>query len=64
MRLFYGVIPQHIFSQSKNVSSKVLTIDFENKLSNTLDALKQDVVSDNLSEYKVLFNLRKDSDLK
>ena len=62
--IFVKIGEPEIFSQPSKVSSKVLTIEFENKLSKTLDALKQDVVSDNLSEYKVLFNLRPNSDLK
>lgn len=45
-------------------NSKSLTARFESKLIDTLDTLKKDIVSDNITEYRVLFNLRKDSDLK
>ena len=52
------------FKSSQIIDSKFLTVHFETKLIETLDVLKRDVVTNEISEYKTLFNQRKGSDLK
>jgi len=62
--IFVKLGEPEIYNRSRKIDSKNLTVHYESKLIETLDNLKQDIVSNELSEYKTLFNLRPDSDLK
>jgi 1-acyl-sn-glycerol-3-phosphate acyltransferase len=62
--IFIKLGEPEIYNRLEKIDSKSLTAHFETNLIKTLDRLKQDIVSNELSEYKTLFNLRKDSDLK
>ena len=62
--IFVKLGEPEIYNRSQKLDSKSLTVHFETKLIETLDGLKQDIVSNELSEYKTLFNLRPYSDLK
>ncbi len=62
--IFVKLGEPEIYNPLQQLNSKNLTARFESKLIETLDSLKQDIVSGSLAEYKALFNLRKDSDLK
>lgn len=62
--LFVKFGEPEVFTSSQKIDIKSLTVRFEAKLIATLDDLKRDVVSNEISEYKTLFNQRKDSDLK
>lgn len=62
--IFVKLGEPEIFNRSEKIDSKSLTVQFETNLIKTLDRLKQDIISNEISDYKTLFNLRKDSDLK
>jgi 1-acyl-sn-glycerol-3-phosphate acyltransferase len=62
--IFVKLGEPEIYNRLQNSNSKSLTAHFETKLIETLDTLKQDIVSGSLAEYQGLFNLRQDSDLK